>query len=147
MAYIYFEIKRIFCRLKPGWMRGTGEWSARPLQTNPSGIVCAQERDLVKVWGSYLAINNIFPQASRLTPSALSRSYLAGLKLRETQCWAEITLASQRGPCAAHHCIKLGLTSPFLPLSLTTFLWHPHPRLFLKNRKNTQSKRESSSLI
>lgn len=43
-----------------------------------------RERDLVKVWGSYLAIN-IFPQASRVTPFALSRSYLAWLKLRETQ--------------------------------------------------------------
>lgn len=44
------------------------------------------DSDLVKVWGSYFGINNLFsPQAQRVTPSALSRSYWAGFKLRETQ--------------------------------------------------------------
>lgn len=43
----------------------------RALQTNLSGMVT--DRGLVKVWGSYFAINNLFPQAPRVTPSALSQ--------------------------------------------------------------------------
>lgn len=49
------------------------------------------------------------------TPSALSPSYFAGLKLRETQMLAGDNTIITASSWAVLQCIKLGLTSPFSP--------------------------------
>lgn len=52
------------------------------------------------------------------TPSALSPSYFAGLKLRETQMLAGDNTVITASSWAVLQCIKLGLTSPFSPTAL-----------------------------
>lgn len=123
----------IFRGLKPCWMRRTGEWSKRQLQTNPSGIVC--ERDLMKVWGSYLAINkkkNVLRHREWLHLHFLAAIWL-GWNWGRPKCWVEITQSSQAWSCAEHQCIQLGLTSPFPPRCLSKFHWNLHGEIFKKH--------------